>query len=83
LAVTLEDKFIATTPDLIVIFDEDSFQAIPVERLQYGLKVTVCVLPAPAPWLSERGLQLVGPATFGFKTDYITNFSHGVPACTQ
>lgn len=70
LAVEYAGQFIATTPDILVLFDEESFQAIPVERVQYGLKVTICSLLAPAPWLTSAGLELVGPQAFGYPTQY-------------
>jgi DUF917 family protein len=62
--------FLATTPDIIVVFDSDSGLPVPVERLAFGLQVSVCALPAPCVWQTSEGLALVGPRIFGFPCDY-------------
>lgn len=62
--------YLATTPDIIVLFDRESGMPIPVERLAFGMTVSVCALPAPAVWQTEAGLACVGPRVFGFHCDY-------------
>ncbi len=61
---------IASTPDLIVLMEENSGTPLLSEALRYGLQVAVIVIEAPAIWQTEAGLQLVGPRAFGFGTDY-------------
>ncbi len=63
-------QFLVTTPDIIVIFDNDSGLPVPVERLAFGLQVCVCALPAPHIWQTPIGLACVGPKAFGFQCDY-------------
>jgi DUF917 family protein len=63
-------SFLATTPDIIVVFDDDSGLPVPVERLAFGLQVCLCALPAPKVWQTPAGLACVGPRAFGFPCDY-------------
>jgi DUF917 family protein len=70
LAIEENNHFLATTPDIIVIFDADSGLPVPVERLSFGLQVCVCALPAPKIWQTPTGLACVGPRAFGFPCDY-------------
>lgn len=62
--------YLATTPDIITLFDQESGLPIPVERLTFGLQVYVAVLPAPAIWQTPIGLACVGPQAFGFNCHY-------------
>ena len=66
----LKGEFLATTPDIIAVFDSESCLPIPVERLAIGLHVCVYALPAPSVWKTKAGLALVGPRSFGFPCDY-------------
>ncbi len=61
---------VATTPDIIAIFEIETGLPIAVERLRYGLRVQVVALPAPELWTTPEGLELVGPKAFGFPWDY-------------
>lgn len=70
LAIKENHHFLATTPDIIVVFDSDSGLPVPVERLAFGLQVCVCALPAPKVWQTPAGLACVGPRVFGFPCDY-------------
>ncbi len=62
---------LVTTPDLIVAFEHETGLPVAVERLQYGLRVSVVALPAPSVWTTPQGLELVGPAAFGFDWEYL------------
>lgn len=59
----------ATVPDLICVLDEEGD---PVTNPNYakGQKVFIFALPAPALWKTERGLELLGPKSFGFDIEY-------------
>lgn len=61
---------IATTPDLLVILEQETGVPIACESLQYGLKVNLIALPAPDIWTTSKGLALVGPRYFGYDVDY-------------
>jgi DUF917 family protein len=65
-----DGKIVATTPDILMLVEQDTGVPIDGPRLQYGLKVDLIALPAPALWTTPAGLQLVGPRHFGYETDY-------------
>jgi DUF917 family protein len=71
-----DEKIIATTPDILMLLEQQTGAPIDSTKLQYGLKVHLIALPAPALWTTPAGLQLVGPRHFGYETDY-----H--PICSQ
>jgi len=70
-----DDKPVAMTPDLICVLDSVSGEAVGSETIRYGQRVTVIALPPPAVFLSERGLQHVGPRAFGYDLDFRSVFS--------
>ncbi|MGO1076477.1 DUF917 domain-containing protein [Inquilinus sp. CA228] len=53
-------------PDLIVILDIDTGQAINTEMLRYGQRVAVLALPSHPLLRTAEALDVVGPAGFGF-----------------
>ncbi len=67
----LDGKVYATVPDLICMFnlDEKMPQINPYTKV--GEKVSLIVLPAPAIWTTDRGLDVFGPKYFGYDIDYI------------
>lgn len=67
------DSVKAVTPDIIVIFEEQSLHPLAVEKLKYGLAVMVYSFPSPAIWKTENGLKLVGPEAFGYKVGALCN----------
>lgn len=67
LLATRDDRVVAHTPDLIVVFDAESAIPVSTERLQYGLRVEVVSLPAHSIWKTEQGMKVVGPEAFGYK----------------
>lgn len=60
----------ATTPDILTLLEHETGAPVMSESLQFGLKVNLLALPAPAMWTSAEGLSLVGPRHFGYETDY-------------
>jgi DUF917 family protein len=64
------------TPDLICVVDSVSGDGLGTDVLRYGQRVSVLALPAPAVFLSEVGLQHVGPRAFGFDLDYQSVFAN-------
>jgi len=83
LAIQENNHFLATTPDIIVVFDNDSGMPVPVERLAFGLQVSVCALPAPTIWQTPAGLACVGPRAFGFSCDYQPVSERGKVGCAR
>jgi uncharacterized protein len=64
------DCVVASTPDIIVLLEEETGMPVTSERLSYGLRVHMLVLDSPDIWKTEKGLSLVGPRVFGFDFDY-------------
>lgn len=70
--VALEDgRVLASVPDLISVLDSQTADAITTERLRYGQRVTVIAFACHPLWRSEAGLDLAGPAAFGYGFDYV------------
>lgn len=61
---------IISTPDIIAILEIETSTPITSESLAYGLRVAILGLPSPSIWQTEKGLELVGPRSFGYKFDY-------------
>lgn len=70
LAVLVDNKIVATTPDIIIPVDSQTNIPITTESLSFGINVTVLVFKAPDVWQSPEGLELVGPKYFGYDFDY-------------
>ncbi|MER2622794.1 MULTISPECIES: DUF917 domain-containing protein [Pseudomonadota] len=60
----------AITPDLICALDADGGLPVTTEQLRYGLAVTMIGLPCDEQWRTPAGLDLVGPAYFGYDHEY-------------
>jgi DUF917 family protein len=70
--VALEDgELRAIVPDLISVLDVESAEAITTERLRYGQRVAVIAYPCDPVWRTLAGLQLAGPAAFGYDYPYV------------
>lgn len=65
-----EDDVLASTPDLLVLLEENSGTPLTSEALRYGLQVVLIAIPAPKIWQTVEGLELVGPRVFGYDIDY-------------
>ncbi len=64
-------KIIATVPDLIMVLDQLTGEAVGVPEYRYGLKVFVIVAAAHPLWTSsERALSIAGPRAFGYDLDF-------------
>ncbi|HYH30863.1 MAG TPA: DUF917 domain-containing protein, partial [Pseudonocardia sp.] len=64
-----DGEVVATTPDLIMVLDQDTGEPITTEALRYGNRVTVAVAPCDERWHSPEGIALVGPRYFGYDVD--------------
>ncbi len=65
---------IAMSPDLICVVDSVSGNAFGTETIRYGMRTSVIALPAPPVFLTEKGLQHVGPRAFGYDIDFRSVF---------
>ena len=66
---------LAMSPDLICVLDTVSGEAFGTETIGYGRRVSVIALPAPAVFLTMKGLAHVGPRAFGYDLDYRSVFA--------
>lgn len=70
LLVYINNKIVATTPDIITVIDSQTGMPITTDAFIYGLRVTVITIKANKIWQSKEGLELVGPQAFGYDIDY-------------
>ncbi|WEW61398.1 hypothetical protein PRK78_006888 [Emydomyces testavorans] len=62
------EKYIAMVPDLISVLDTHSGKALGVPEFRYGVMVTVLGIACTPRWTdTPRGLELGGPAAFGYE----------------
>ena len=69
-AETADGAPLATTPDLICLLDLETGVPITTEQMGYGFRVIVFGLPCDPKWRSDHGIELVGPAYFGYEHTY-------------
>jgi DUF917 family protein len=70
-----DGKPVAMSPDLICVLDSVAGEAVGTETIRYGQRVTVIALPPPSVFLSDKGLQHVGPRAFGYDIDFESVFA--------
>src|SRR5262249_9556723 len=63
-------EVLASVPDLISVLDTESGEAVTTAKLRYGLRVSVVASPCDGRWRSPEGLELAGPAYFGYLHEY-------------
>jgi DUF917 family protein len=64
-----DGRAVATTPDLIIVLDQDTGEPVTTEGLRYGHRVSIVVAPCDERWHSPEGIALVGPRYFGYDVD--------------
>ena len=70
LVAKFNGKIVATTPDILMLLEQETGTPITSESLRYGLRVNLVAFPAPPMWATPAGLKLVGPRYFGYEVDY-------------
>lgn len=71
LVVREDGEVVVSAPDLITIVDDESGHAISTELLRFGQRVAVLAWPCDPLWRTGRGLELAGPAAFGYDFPYL------------
>jgi len=71
LVAAVDDKIVATVPDLIALVDTETFIPVTTDVLKYGKRVLLVGLKCFEMWRTKEGLELVGPRYFGCDTDYV------------
>lgn len=70
--VALErEEVVVSVPDLITIVDAETAEPITTEALRYGFRVNVLGIPCDPKWRTPAGLEVVGPARFGYDVAYV------------
>ena len=72
MAAWLNGQVHATIPDLICLFDTQTGEPISNPHFRENQQVAVVILPAPAPFLTPRGLAAFGPRYAGIDADFVT-----------
>ena len=71
-------EVLVSVPDLIAVLDAASGENLGVPEFRYGLKVVVVAMTASTLWShTKRGLELGGPAAFGYG-DVVTHKPLGI-----
>lgn len=65
-----DSNILAVTPDLISILDHENGHPIHTENLHYGQRVDLMGYPCDPKWRTPKGIEVGGPAYFGYNTDY-------------
>ncbi len=71
LLAEIDERAVATTPDLIALLDVETGEPVTTELLRYGLRVTLVVFPCDPQWRTPEGIALAGPRYFGYDADYL------------
>jgi DUF917 family protein len=64
------ERVLVSVPDNITILDGETGHAITTESLRFGQRVAVLAWPCDPIWRTPRGLELAGPAAFGYDLAY-------------
>ncbi|QMV14057.1 DUF917 domain-containing protein [Vibrio spartinae] len=75
LILKINDEVACSVPDLIIILDIETGHAITTEILRYGQKVAVLAIPCHPLLRSEKALEIIGPAAFGYPEIQYVPFS--------
>ena len=68
----LNGQTVVINPDLILILDRETGDAITTESLQYGQRVRVIGVSAVPIMCTPTALEIIGPRSFGFDEDYVS-----------
>lgn len=67
LVCRVNETVLVSVPDLITVHDLETGYPITTEGMRYGQRVLIMGMPCNEKWRTEKGLELVGPAYFGYK----------------
>lgn len=70
LVARVDGQVSASVPDLICVLDADTGEPVTTEAMRFGFRVSIVALPCHERWRSAAGLELVGPAYFGYDHVY-------------
>lgn len=64
-----ENEILASTPDILMLVEQEKGTPITSATLQYGQRVVLLAFPAPQVWTTPSALELVGPKVFGYEKE--------------
>jgi len=67
----LDGEVYITAPDLICVLESKTGEPITNPNCKQGMNVSVVGFSAPEQWRTAKGLEVLGPAHFGFDAVYI------------
>ncbi|WP_160825580.1 DUF917 family protein [Actinomadura sp. J1-007] len=65
LAAYEDGRALALVPDVVAVLDTRTAAAVQVDRVRYGLRVSVVTTPSAPVWRTPAGHALTGPTAFG------------------
>lgn len=71
LVARVNEKVVASVPDLITVLDYETSTPINAERLRYGQRVTVYGVGCPDFYRQANAMAVVAPRCFGFDFDFV------------
>ena len=66
-----DGRLMAIVPDLIILLDRETGEAITTESLRYGQRLKVLGVAAPAVMRSDAALEFIGPRAFSIDEDFV------------
>lgn len=75
----INNEPVVMTPDLICLLDTVSGDGIGTDVLRFGQRVTMLALPGPDCFMTQQGLEAVGPGAFGFDIPFQSVFGETNP----
>ncbi len=70
LLARVDGRPVATSPDIISVYDASSGAPLTSENVRFGYRVGVVALPCDPRWTTPAGIALGGPRRFGFESEY-------------
>lgn len=71
LLAKIDDKLVATPPDLIVLLDLETGTPMTTEALKFGYRVICLAIPTPPIMRTPEALEVWGPRVFGYDCDFV------------
>ncbi len=60
-----------TSPDMIIVVDTETCEPYTNNKIEEGQKITVIALKSPDIFRTRRGIDILGPRSFGFDIEYM------------
>ena len=71
LVAKVNQKVVASVPDLICIVEQETSRPLNAERMRYGQRLSVFGIGCTHHYRTPQALALTEPRAFGFDFDYV------------